>query len=61
MLYQTQKNYAEALVVWVQGLALDQRLSHPARVGLQQKVDALVSEQHLQEAYRRLCMQHGIG
>lgn len=54
-------HHREALDFWVQALALDQRLGHPARQDLQANVEALVSEQGLQEAYVELCKQHGLG
>jgi tetratricopeptide (TPR) repeat protein len=60
LLYQMQKRYAEALDCWVQALALDQRLGHPARVGLQEKVAALVAEQHLDDVYAEFCERHGV-
>jgi len=54
LLAQVQKKYQEALECWVQALALDQRLGHPARTDLQQKVDSLVAEQCLEETYKEL-------
>ncbi|HLI87966.1 MAG TPA: tetratricopeptide repeat protein [Ktedonobacteraceae bacterium] len=60
LLYQVQKKYAEALDCWVQALALDQRLGHPARVNLQEKVAALVAEQHLEDVYAQFCERHGV-
>jgi tetratricopeptide (TPR) repeat protein len=60
LLHLAQNRYREALDCWVQALALDQRLGHPARKDLQDKVDALVAEQHLEEAYAGFSKQHGL-
>jgi tetratricopeptide (TPR) repeat protein len=60
MLYTLREKYGEALDCWVQALALDQRLGHPVRVDLQQKIDELVAEQHLEEAYRALRVRYGL-
>jgi tetratricopeptide (TPR) repeat protein len=43
-----QGQYRETLEFWKQALALDQRLEHPARKHLQDKLDALVAEHHLE-------------
>ena len=61
LLHLAQNRYREALDCWVQALALDQRLGHPARKDLQDKVDALVAQQHLEEAYAEFSKQHGLG
>lgn len=60
LLYFLQEQYREALDCWVHALALDQRLGHPVRVDLQKKVDDLVIEQHLDEAYCELREQYGL-
>ncbi len=60
LLSHAQKRYREALDCWVQALAVDQRLGHPARKDLEEKVDALVAEQHLEEAYAEFSKQHGL-
>jgi len=60
LLSHAQKRYREALDCWVQGLAVDQRLGHPARKDLEEKVDALIAEQHLEEAYAEFSKQHGL-
>ena len=60
-LRHSQGQYLKALDFWVQALALDQRLGHSARTYLQNKVDLLVAEQHLEEEYAELCKQHGLG
>jgi hypothetical protein len=44
----------------VQALALDQRLGHPVRVDLQEKIDKLVVEQYLEEPYRELRVRYGL-
>lgn len=59
MLFVAQKKYAQALDFWVHALLLDQRLGHLTHNELQAKVNMLVSEQHLEEAYRELCGQVG--
>jgi tetratricopeptide (TPR) repeat protein len=60
MLYTLQEKYGEALDCWVQALALDQRLGHPVRVDLQQKIEQLVADQHLEEPYRELRVRYGL-
>jgi tetratricopeptide (TPR) repeat protein len=60
LLCHVQKKYREALDYWVQTLALDQRVGHPTRTELQQKVDVLVAEQHLEDAYVECCARHGL-
>lgn len=60
VLYLAQKKYRNALDSWVQALALDQRLGHPVRMEVQQKVETLVAEQHLEEAYCELCERYGL-
>ncbi len=60
MLYTLQEKYGDALDCWVQAFALDQRLGHPVRLDLQQKIDVLVGEQHLEETYRELCIRYGL-
>ncbi len=59
-LHSIQGQYHEALAAWVQALAQDRRLGHPEREGLQEKINSLVTEQHLQEVYAELCKQHGL-
>ncbi len=56
-LAQVQGNYDSALDCWFQALNLDQRLEHPARVDLEAKVKAFVTEHHLEAAYTRFCEQ----
>ena len=56
-----QGKYREALVDLVQALAQDRRLGHPERQALQEKINVLVAEQHLEEAYAELCRQYGVG
>jgi tetratricopeptide (TPR) repeat protein len=60
LLRQFQQRYQEALDCWVQALALDQRLGHPARADMQARVETLVTEQHLEETYAALCNQHSL-
>jgi tetratricopeptide (TPR) repeat protein len=55
-----QERYQEALAYWVQALALDLRLGHPLRASFQQKVEALVADQHLEEEYRNLSKRYGL-
>jgi len=52
-----QGQQREALVAWVQALAQDRRLGHPDRQALQDRISALVTEQHLEEAYAELRKQ----
>ena len=54
-----QQQYGDALEYWVQALAIDQRLGHPAREDLQKKVELLVKEQHLDEVYIELSKTYG--
>lgn len=61
LLSKGQHQYVPALEFWVQALALDQRLGHPARSYLQESVDALVKEQHLEAVYHELLKKHGLG
>jgi hypothetical protein len=60
ILNYVQQQYLHALEYWVQALALDQRLGHPARKDLQDRVDLLVKEQNLAEIYAQLCKQYGL-
>ncbi len=60
ILCQEQGKYREALELWVQALALDQRLGHPARKYFQDRVDVLVAEHGLAEVYAELCKKHGL-
>jgi tetratricopeptide (TPR) repeat protein len=60
MLSTLRGKYSEALDCWVQALALDQRLGHPVRVDLQQKIDELAAEQHLEETYHELRVRYGL-
>lgn len=47
-LHHQQGRYRETLEVWKQALALDERLEHPVRKQLQDKVDMLKAEQQLE-------------
>ncbi len=58
-LHFIQGQYIEALAAWVQALAQDRRMGHPDRQVLQDKINTLVAEQHLEETYAELCKQHG--
>lgn len=60
-LSQIQKQYRNALEYWVNALALDLRLGHPARKDLQNRVDLLVKEHNLDEIYVQLSRQYGLG
>ncbi len=53
-LHLAQKQYSEALKFWVEALVQDQRVGHPDREALQNKIEALVREQHLEEFYDEL-------
>ncbi|QBD82187.1 tetratricopeptide repeat protein [Ktedonosporobacter rubrisoli] len=55
-----QQQYQPALERWVQALALDQRLGHPARIELQLKVQDLVNEQHLEQSYAESCERYAL-
>ena len=60
-LWHAQKRDEQALDFWVQALAIDQRLGHAERAYLQQQVETLIAEQHLEAAYAALAQQHGLG
>jgi tetratricopeptide (TPR) repeat protein len=60
MLCEEQKQYHEALDFWVQALILDPQLRYPPYSNLQQRVNVLVSEQHLEEAYSALRARHSL-
>lgn len=60
LLFQAQEKYADALGSWVQALALDQRLGHPARQDLQERVSTLIASHHLEETYALLCKRYGM-
>ena len=60
LLYHEQEKYALALEYWVHALALDQRLGHPARQYLQQRVDDLVQMHQLEDTYREYCKRHDL-
>jgi tetratricopeptide (TPR) repeat protein len=59
-LSHVRQQYRDALEFWVQALALDQRLGHPARKDLQERVEALVQEQELDEIYGQLSNKYGL-
>ncbi len=59
-LLHDQGKQREALDYWVHALALDQRLGHPTRQDLQQRVSTLVTQQHLEEVYAELCKRFGL-
>jgi tetratricopeptide (TPR) repeat protein len=59
-LYMKQDKHPAALEVWMQALSLDERLGHPERKYLQEKVVALVEDHHLEEEYRNFCKQYGL-
>jgi len=52
-----QGQYREALADWVQALTQDRRLGHPERQTLEDRINTLVAEQHLEEAYAELRKQ----
>jgi tetratricopeptide (TPR) repeat protein len=54
-LYEEQGKYREALSTWVQAYFEDRRIGHPEREALKEKIDLLVAEHELQEAYVELC------
>jgi len=60
LLAYEQEQYAQALEYWVHALALDQRLGHPARQYLQQRVDELVQTHQFQETYREYGKRYGL-
>src|SRR5579885_1435810 len=55
-----QGRYQISLELWVHALALDQRLGHPARTYLQERVNALVKEQRLEERYEEYRVRYGL-
>ncbi|TMB80455.1 MAG: tetratricopeptide repeat protein, partial [Chloroflexi bacterium] len=52
--------HLEAKEYYEQALALDQRLGHPARKDMQDRVDLLVKEHDLDEIYEQLSRQYGL-
>lgn len=60
-LRHAQNRHEQALDFWVQALAIDQRLGHAERAYLQQQVETLVTEQHLEAVYAELAQRHGLG
>jgi tetratricopeptide (TPR) repeat protein len=60
-LYAMRGRYRETIDCWVHALALDLRLGHPARKDQQDKVDVLVAEHHLEEAFAESCKKYGLG
>src|SRR5579885_818383 len=56
-----QQRYPEALEAWVQAVAHDRRIGHPAREELKARIDHLVREQHLEDTYAQLSQKQGIG
>jgi tetratricopeptide (TPR) repeat protein len=59
-LYTERQRYPEALEVWVQAFAYDRRIGHIERAGLEEKIERLVQEHHLESAYAELCQKQGI-
>jgi tetratricopeptide (TPR) repeat protein len=58
MLAHAQEQYHNALNYWMQALALDRRLGHPTRQDLQQHIESLVKEHHLEEEYAMLSQEY---
>ncbi len=61
LLYQIQGRFPNALDSFVHALALDVRLGHPTRKELQLRVESMVKEHHLEEAYTTYCKQYNLG
>ncbi len=61
LLYQAQGKHSDALGCWVHALALDARLGHHARTYLQENVETLIKEHHLEEEYTGFCKQYELG
>lgn len=59
-LYYERQRYAAALENWTQAYVHDRRLGHPDRERLKEKIDLLVQEQHLENAYAEQCQKLGI-
>ena len=57
-LYAAQKQYPEALEVWIEALAQDHRIGHPEREVLQKKIEDLVAQHHLEATYDELCRRY---
>ena len=57
-LAHAQEQYHNALNYWMQALALDQRLGHPTRKDLQQRIETLVKEHDLEEVYATLLQEY---
>lgn len=60
MLCEEQKAYHEALDYWVQSLTLNPYQRFPPYSNLQQRINVLVSEQHLEETYNELRTRHNL-
>jgi hypothetical protein len=58
MLAHAQEQYHNALNYWMQAFALDRRLGHPTRQDLQQHIESLVKEHHLEEEYAMLSQEY---
>jgi tetratricopeptide (TPR) repeat protein len=59
-LYVARHQYARGLDLLVQAQAIGQITDHLPAYDLQEQVQQLVSEQHLEESYAALCEQHGL-
>ena len=59
-LYTIQGKYREALAAWVQAFVQDHLLGHPERESLKDRIDALVTEHDLEEAFAELRKQYGM-
>lgn len=57
----SQNRPLDALDCWIQALALDHRLGHEARSYMQEHVEKLVAEHHLEEEYAALRQKYGLG
>lgn len=60
VLAHAQGQYHNALNYWMQALALDHRLMHSTRKDLQERIETLVREQHLEEEYAKLLREYGL-
>jgi tetratricopeptide (TPR) repeat protein len=59
-LYIARRQYEKGLDLLAQALALGQSFDHLLSIDLQEKVQQLVTEQHLEDSYAALCEQYGL-
>ncbi len=55
-----QGEAVQALDHWVHALTMDRRLGHPERSALQEKIERLVLQHHLEEVYQEIAQKYGL-